>query len=183
MTNKHQQFFGHLIWTADSLEKALMPEKTEGRGKRGQQRTRWLVGWHHRLADWTTASINRQEVAVDYSLSTQSPFLLPHSPGFLLKPTSSGHADFIPSSEEIMWPDHTNQCPVTVTGLEGARDPNRMNLRASNGHGDWAVTSFLLDFSGVPEALGRPLGLGLVRSLSEIKPTLENWAKKRWKRA
>ena len=34
------QYFSHLIGRADSLEKTLMLEKTEGR--RGQQRMRWL---------------------------------------------------------------------------------------------------------------------------------------------
>ena len=36
------QYFGHLILTADSLEKTLMLGKTEGRRRRGQQRMRWL---------------------------------------------------------------------------------------------------------------------------------------------
>ena len=37
------QYFGHLMWTADSLEKTLMLGKTEGRRfRRGQQRMRWL---------------------------------------------------------------------------------------------------------------------------------------------
>ena len=35
------QYFGHLIWTADSLEKTLMLGKTEGK-RRGRQRMRWL---------------------------------------------------------------------------------------------------------------------------------------------
>ena len=38
------QYFGHLIRTADSLEKTLMLGKIEGRRRRGQQRTRWLDG-------------------------------------------------------------------------------------------------------------------------------------------
>ena len=37
------QYFGHLMWTADSLEKTLMLGKTEGR-RRGRQRIRWLDG-------------------------------------------------------------------------------------------------------------------------------------------
>ena len=37
-------YFGHLMQTADSLEKTLMLEKTEGRRRRGRQRTRWLDG-------------------------------------------------------------------------------------------------------------------------------------------
>ena len=38
------QYFGHLMQTADSLEKTLMLEKIEGRKRRGQQRMRWLDG-------------------------------------------------------------------------------------------------------------------------------------------
>ena len=38
------QYFGHLVQRANSLEKTLMLEKTEGRRRRGQQRTRWLDG-------------------------------------------------------------------------------------------------------------------------------------------
>ena len=37
------QYFGHLMRTADSLEKALMLQKMEGR-RRGGQRMRWLDG-------------------------------------------------------------------------------------------------------------------------------------------
>ena len=36
------QYFGHLMRTADSLEKSLMLEKTEGERRRGRQRMRWL---------------------------------------------------------------------------------------------------------------------------------------------
>ena len=38
------QYFGHLMWRADSLEKTLMLAKTEGRRRRGRQRMRWLDG-------------------------------------------------------------------------------------------------------------------------------------------
>ena len=38
------QYFGHLMQRADSFEKTLMLGKIEGRGKRGQQRMRWLDG-------------------------------------------------------------------------------------------------------------------------------------------
>ena len=38
------QYFGHLMWNADSLEKTLMLGKIEGRRRRGQQRIRWLDG-------------------------------------------------------------------------------------------------------------------------------------------
>ena len=38
------QYFGQLMQTADSLEKALMLGKTERRRRSGQQRMRWLDG-------------------------------------------------------------------------------------------------------------------------------------------
>ena len=38
------QYFGHLMQTADSLEKTLMPGKVEGSRRRGQKRMRWLDG-------------------------------------------------------------------------------------------------------------------------------------------
>ena len=74
------QYFGHLIQTADSLEKPLMLGKTEDR-RRGRQRMRWLHGiscrynghelgqtlgddgqgglaccslWGHKESDWVT---------------------------------------------------------------------------------------------------------------------------------
>ena len=37
------QYFGHLMWRTDSLEKTLMLGKIEGR-RRGRQRMRWLDG-------------------------------------------------------------------------------------------------------------------------------------------
>ena len=38
------QYFGHLIWKADSLEKTLMLGMIEARRRKGQQRIRWLDG-------------------------------------------------------------------------------------------------------------------------------------------
>ena len=38
------QYFSHLIWRTDSLEKTLMPGEIEGRWRREQQRMRWLDG-------------------------------------------------------------------------------------------------------------------------------------------
>ena len=49
------QYFGHLMQTANSLEKTLMPGKIEGKRRRGWQRIRWL---------------NSTTNSVDMSLST-----------------------------------------------------------------------------------------------------------------
>ena len=39
------QYFGHLMWRVDSLEKTLMLEGIGGRRRRGRQRMRWLDGF------------------------------------------------------------------------------------------------------------------------------------------
>ena len=41
--------FKFYLGTLHSLEKTLLLGKTEGRRRRGQQRMRWLDGWHHQL--------------------------------------------------------------------------------------------------------------------------------------
>ena len=38
------QYFGHLMWRANSFEKTLMLGKIEGRQRRRRQRMRWLDG-------------------------------------------------------------------------------------------------------------------------------------------
>ena len=42
------QYFGHVMWKADSSEKTLMLGKIEGRRRRGWQKDK-VVGWHHQL--------------------------------------------------------------------------------------------------------------------------------------
>ena len=42
------QYFGHLMWRADSFEKTLMLGGIGGRRRRGRQRMRWLDG----ITDW-----------------------------------------------------------------------------------------------------------------------------------
>ena len=44
MLKLQPQYFGHLMWRPDSLEKTLMLGKIEGGRRRGQQRMRWLDG-------------------------------------------------------------------------------------------------------------------------------------------
>ena len=44
MLSLNLQYFGHLMWRVDSLEKTLMLGEIEGRRRRGRQRMRWLDG-------------------------------------------------------------------------------------------------------------------------------------------
>ena len=44
MLKRKLQYSGHLMQTADSLEKTLLLGKIEGRRRRGRQRMRWLNG-------------------------------------------------------------------------------------------------------------------------------------------
>ena len=41
------QYFGHLMWRTDSLEKTMVMGKIEGKRRRGQEHE--MVGWHHWL--------------------------------------------------------------------------------------------------------------------------------------
>ena len=49
------QYFGHLMWRTDSLEKTLMLGKIEGRRRRGRQRMRWF----DRITDTIDMSLSK----------------------------------------------------------------------------------------------------------------------------
>ena len=79
------QYFGYLMWRADSLEKTLMLGKIEGRRRRRPQRMRWLdditnlmdTGWvNSRSWCWTgrpgmLQSVGLQRVRHDWATEQQ----------------------------------------------------------------------------------------------------------------
>ena len=65
------QYFGHLMWRANSLEKTLILVKIEGKRRRGQQRIRWLDS----ITDSMHMNLNKlQETGGQRSLECCSPW-------------------------------------------------------------------------------------------------------------
>ena len=54
------QYFSHLMWRADSLEKTLMLEKIKGKRRRGRQR----MGWFHSITNSMDMNLNKLQQTV-----------------------------------------------------------------------------------------------------------------------
>ena len=80
------QYFGHLMQTADTLEKTMMLGKIEGKRKKGQQRMRWLNNIPDsmdlnlsKLQEFTQIHIRRVSDAIQPSHPLSSPSPVPNS--------------------------------------------------------------------------------------------------------
>ena len=63
------QYFSHLMWRADSLEKTLRLGKIEDRRRRGYQRTRWLNG--HKLGQTPGDGEEHRSLTCSKSMGSQ----------------------------------------------------------------------------------------------------------------
>ena len=65
------QYFGHLMWIANSLEKSFMLGKIEGRRRRGHQRMRWLDGITNAMVALMLQLMGSQRVGHDWVIEEQ----------------------------------------------------------------------------------------------------------------
>ena len=100
------QYFGHLMWRADSFEKTLMLGKIEGRRKRGRQRMRRLDG----ISDSMDMSLSMlQELVMDREAW--------HAAVHGVAKSQTRSSDWTKLNWTIHWPSHRSGAMGIVKAL------------------------------------------------------------------
>ena len=139
------QYFGHLMWRTDSLEKTLMLGKLEGRRRRGWQRMRWFNG----ITDSISMSLSKlPELVIDREACSAAVHGIAKSGPELSGWTELNcvYAQLLQSCPNICYPMDCNPPRPSVHGISQPRVQEWIAIsifRGSSPPRDWTHTSYV----------------------------------------